>query len=318
MAVIKTQTIQSIIVFIIVSVVILWLFQDNILKISIFQKQPPQLLNSNEEFKEDAYLEKIDNFILKEYSKEQALLHIIEADTYFSYKDSPAQMFKVIATTFDDSQQEGLVLSSKRAEMHKSGKIFFNGEVNIQTKSGILHELDTESLMFLSNNGQIKSDTEVTYLGENEKIIAQGMDMSTDSDTMLLNGGVQINQDSSAIINTSNLFINHSKGEKIYQSKEKTIYLSKDHTVTSEDGINADMNKALLKLFGKVEILGLLGSTMKCKNLLIDQSNSGEIYKCNESVTYQSDTVNIRANKMYYDAILKKLELNKEVIAIYE
>ena len=187
MAVFQTKKIHSFIpfiLFIIVLVVILWLFQDNILKISILQNKTQQLDSNIQELKEASYLEKIENFIIKEYSKDQILLHTIEAETYFSYKDSPVQLLKVEVKTFDEAQDEGLVMTSNRAEMLKSGEMFFNGEVNIQTKSGISHELDTESLIVLTNSGQIKSNREITYLAENAKINAQGMDMSIDSDTM--------------------------------------------------------------------------------------------------------------------------------------
>ena len=318
MAVFQTKKIQSIIAFIIALVIILWLFQDNILKISILQNNTEQSDNSNKELKKNSYLEKIENFISMEYSKDQILLHTIEAETYFSYKNSPVELLQVKVKTFDEYQQEGVVLTSNRAEVLKSGEIFFNGEVNMQTKSGVSHELDTESLIVLTKGGQIKSNKEITYLGKNAKIIAQGMEMSTDSDTMLLNGNVKINQDSGAIINTANLFISHTEGEKKYQSKEKTVYLSKDNTIKSENGMDADMNKNLIKLLGKVDIFGLPGSKMECNNLVIDQSNGGEVYKSNESVNYQSTAVNIKAKKMYYDAVTKKLELTDEVLAIYE
>ncbi|MCS5588776.1 MAG: LPS export ABC transporter periplasmic protein LptC [Candidatus Thioglobus sp.] len=318
MAVFQTKKIQSFIAFIIVLVAILWLFQDNILKISILQNKTEQLDSSNQEFKEDSYLEKIDNFIIKEYSKDQILLHTVEAETYFSYKDSPVQLLKVKVKTFDETQQEGLEMTSNRAEILKSGEMFFNGEVNIRTKSGVAHEIDTESLIVLTNNGQIKSNREITYLAENAKINAQGMDMSIDSDTMLLNGKVKINQDSGSIINTTNLFISHAEGEKKYQSKEKTVYISKYNTVNSEKGIDADMNKNLIKLLGEIEIVGLSGSKMESYDLLIDQSNGGEVYKSNDSVHYQSSAANIKAKKMNYDAVTKKLELMDEVLAVYE
>ncbi|MBT5500501.1 MAG: LPS export ABC transporter periplasmic protein LptC [Thiotrichales bacterium] len=318
MAVFQTKKIQSFIAFIIVLVAILWLFQDNILKISILQNKTEQLDTSNQEFKEDSYLEKIDNFIIKEYSKDQILLHTVEAETYFSYKDSPVQLLKVKVKTFDETQQEGLVMTSNRAEMLKSGEMFFNGEVNIQTKSGVAHEIDTESLIVLTNSGQIKSNREITYLAENTKINAQGMDMSIDSDTMFLNGKVKIKQDSGSIINTTNLFISHAEGEKKYQSKEKTVYVSKYNTVNSEKGIDADMNKNLIRLLGEVEILGLSDSKIESYDLLIDQSNGGEVYKSNDSVHYQSSATNIKAKKMNYDAVTKKLELMDEVLAVYE
>ena len=78
------------------------------------------------------------------------------------------------------------------------------------------------------------------------------------------------------------------------------------------------MNKNLIKLLGKVEILGASGSKMESYNLLIDQSNGGEVYKSNDSVHYQSFAANIKAKKINYDAVTKKLELIDEVLAVYE
>jgi len=314
----QNKKIQSILAVIIVLVVILWAYKDDVLKVYLLQKKTEPLIIINEEVKEKPYLHKIENFLLKEYSEGQLLLHTIEAETYFSFKDSPVQLLEIILKTYDKSQQEGLVLKSNRAKITKLRDIIFNGEVNIVTKSGILHQLDTEELIFISESGQIKSESEITYLGESEKITSQGMEMNKDSDTMFLNGEVELKQDFGPIINTTNLFINHYDGNKIYQSEGKTIYSSEDNTVTSEQGIDVNMNKNLLNLLGKVNILGVSGSTIDSYNLTVDQSNGGEIFKSNDLVHYQSTGVNIKAKKMYYNVPYKKIELTNKVSAIYE
>ena len=144
MAAFQIRKIQSI-VFIIVMIAILWLFQDNIIGISLLQKNSQQSDNIKEEINEAAYLEKIDNFVIKAYSNEQLLLHIIEAETYYSYKNSPVQLLNIKLTTYDDVGQKGAVLTSNRAEILESGEIFLNGEVNIQSKNGVSHEINTES-----------------------------------------------------------------------------------------------------------------------------------------------------------------------------
>jgi LPS export ABC transporter protein LptC len=318
MALFQTKKIQSFIVFIIVLVTVLWIFQDDFLKLLVSQKVTEQLVSTTEEAKKTAYLEKIDNFILKEYSNEQILLHTIQADTYYSYKNSPVEILEVEVKTFNETQEEGLVLTSNRAEILKSGEMFFNGEVKIQTKIGISHELDTESLIILSDNGQIKSNKEVTYLGETAKIISEGMEMNINSDTMYLSGNVQILEESGVTIDTKNLYISHNVGEKIYKSKEETVYYSKDNIVNSDSGIDIDMNIKLIKLLGKVKVLSGSGSVLKSSNLLIDQSNDGEILKSNSSSHFKSNTVDIKAKKMHYDAVTKKLELMDRVLAIYE
>jgi LPS export ABC transporter protein LptC len=318
MALFQTKKIQSFIVFIIVLAAILWVFQDNFLKLLVFQKVSEQSILTAKEPEENAYLEKIDNFILKEYSNEQILLHTIQADTYYSYKNSPVQILDVEVKTFNDSQEEGLMLTSNRAEILKSGEMFFNGEVKIETKTGVSHELDTESLIVLSDNGQIKSNKEVTYLGETVKIISEGMEMNIDSDTMYLSGNVKIFEDSGMTVDTKNLYISHNAGEKIYKSKEKTVYRSKDTVVNSENGIDMDMNIELINLLGKVEVVNGPGGILKSSNVVIDQSNDGEVLKSNSPSHFKSNTVDIKAKKMHYDAVTKKLELMNRVVAVYE
>jgi len=318
MALFKTKKIQSFIIFIIVLVATLWVFQDNFLKLLVFQKIAEQSDTTSEEVKETAYLEKIDNFFLKEYSVEHVLLHTIQAETYYSYKNSPVQMLEVEVNTFNQNQEAGVLLTSRSAEILKSGEIFFNGEVKIQTKAGVSHELGTESLIVLSDDGLIKSNKQVTYLGEASRIISEGMEMSIDSDTMYLSGNVKIYEDSGVVIDTKNLYIDHKLGKKIYRSKEVTVYRSKDAIVTSKSGVDIDMNLKLINLLGKVEALTSAGGVLNSSDVLIDQSNDGEVLKSNSATHFKSNTIDIKAKKMHYDAVTKKLQLMNRVVAVYE
>lgn len=316
MAIFQTKKIQSVIVFIIVLVAILWIFQDNILSISVFEKSTKESEFSEEQIKDTPYLEKIDNFIIKEYSSDQVLLHTIEADIYKSFKNSPVQLDTVKVTTFDEKQDETLTLTSNRAVLFKSGTIHFIGEVEIKTVSGISHEIDTELLVVKGD--QINSNRDVFYLGEKAKIRAQGMDMNINSDLMNLNGDVEIIQDNGATLVTKNLFISHSLGEKRYESKEKTVYRSKENIANSDKGVDINMNLEQTKLLGDVTVVNGFGSSLTSYNLIIDQSNGSEIFKSNSPSRFQSNTVDIRAKKMHYDAIAKKLKLTDEVVATYE
>ena len=316
MAIFQTKKIQSVIVFIIVLVAILWIFQDNILSISDFEKSTKESEFSEEQIKDTPYLEKIDNFIIKEYSSDQVLLHTIEADVYKSFKNSPVQLDTVKVTTFDEKQDETLTLTSNRAVLFKSGTIHFIGEVEIKTVSGISHEIDTELLVVKGD--QINSNRDVFYLGEKAKIRAQGMGMNINSDLMNLNGDVEIIQDNGATLVTKNLFISHSLGEKRYESKEKTVYRSKENIANSDKGVDINMNLEQTKLLGDVTVVNGFGSSLTSYNLIIDQSNGSEIFKSNSPSRFQSNTVDIRAKKMHYDAIAKKLKLTDEVVATYE
>ena len=316
MAIFQTKKIQSFIVFIIVLAAILWIFQDNILSISVFKKTTEVSELSEEQIKDTPYLEKIDNFIIKEYSSDQVLLHTIEADVYKSFKDSPVQLEIVTVTTFDEKQNETLTLTSDRAVIFKSGSIHFIGEVEIKTLSGISHEIDTELLVVKGD--EIKSNRDVFYLGENAKIKAQGLDMNTKSDLVNLNGDVEILQDSGATLTTKNLLISHGSGEKRYESNEKTIYKSNENIVNADRGVDINMKTEQTKLLGDVTVVNGFGSSLTSYDLIIDQSNDGEIFKSNSPTRFQSNTVDIKAKKMHYDAIAKKLKLTDEVKATYE
>ena len=316
MAIFQTKKIQSFIVFIIVLAAILWIFQDNILNISVFKKTTEVSELSEEQIKDTPYLEKIDNFIIKEYSSDQVLLHTIEADVYKSFKDSPVQLEIVTVTTFDEKQNETLTLTSDRAVIFKSGSIHFIGEVEIKTLSGISHEIDTELLVVKGD--EIKSNRDVFYLGENAKIKAQGLDMNTKSDLVNLNGDVEILQDSGATLTTKNLLISHGSGEKRYESKEKTVYKSNENIVNADRGVDINMKTEQTKLLGDVTVINGFGSSLTSYDLIIDQSNDGEIFKSNSPTRFQSNTVDIKAKKMHYDAIAKKLKLTDEVKATYE
>ena len=324
MAVFQTKKILSISAFIIVLIVILWLFQDNITKIYKLQQNIQQSDNIKEEINEAAYLEKIDNFVIKEYSNDQLLLHILEAEEYSRKTNKPAVLHNVKVVTYDEFGQQGAVLTSNRAEILESDEILFKGKVNIQSKNDVSHEIKTESLKLLSNTGQIESNREITYLGENTVITAQdGMQMNIDDDTMSLIGKTVINQDSGSVIETANLFVSYGSGEKLYKSKEKTLYNSNDNKISADKGIDLNMNDNLMKLFGEVEILNSGGSTMggstvESYNLVVDQSNGGEVYKSNDSTHYQTKVSDIRAKRMHYDAKTKKVELMGGVLGVYE
>jgi lipopolysaccharide export system protein LptA len=243
-------------------------------------------------------------------------LHTIEADVYKSFKNSPVQLETVKVTTFDEFQKETVTLNSKRAVIFESGAIHFIGEVEIKTISGMSHEIDTELLIV--KDGQINSNRKIVYLGESAKINSQGMEMNIDKDIMNLNGDVEILQDNGSTVDTMDLFISHADGAKKYVSEEATVYRSNQNIVNSDKGIDIDMNSNLTRLLGNVEVLNGSGSSLKSYDMIIDQSNGGEIFMSNSPSRFQSNTVDIKAKKMHYDAISKKLKLTDEVVATYE
>jgi lipopolysaccharide export system protein LptA len=125
-------------------------------------------------------------------------------------------------------------------------------------------------------------------------------------------------QDNGTTVDTMDLFISHADGAKKYVSEEVTVYRSNQNIVNSDKGIDIDMNSKLTRLLGNVEVLNGTGSSLKSYDMIIDQSNGGEIFMSNSPSRFQSNTVDIKAKKMHYDSISKKLKLTDEVLAIYE
>ena len=318
MAIFQTKKIQSFIIFIIVLAAIVWMFQDNILRMSFFEKTSDNIELNQFKSGDSSYLEKIDNFNVKEYSDNQKILHIMTADTYFSYRDSPVQLVNIKVTTFNENQKEGLTLNANLAQINKQGEIFFNGDVLIKTKNNAIHEINSESLMYISDDGVIKSNQDVVYTGEASTINSQGMLMNINSDKLLLNGVVNISHKSGSLLESSNLSINHSNDEKVYQSKERTIYRSTENEITADAGFIMNMNNNLTNLLGNVKFIGATGTTMYSSNLIVDQSNDSEVFKTNDPTKYNSPESNIRSNKMYYDTSVNKIKLTGNVVAIYE
>lgn len=318
MALFQSKKILSLIIFIIVLVGIIWIFQDHFTKISFFKKSTNTLMISANQDMDMSYLEKIENFEIHEYSDNGEILYTINAETYFSFINSPIKLLKVRLKTFDDQHKEAVELTSKNAEILKTKEIIFSGMVNIETKNNVYHELESDSLTFHSDEGEITSNTNVLYQSERAIIKAKGMLMNIDSDLLLLNDSVNIKHESGSNIDTANLSINHSNGLKIYSSEDKTLYRSNETEITANSGLIMDMNKNLTNLLGKVEIIEKTGTKIKTANLLIDNSNGSEVYKTDQPTEYISVQSNIKSNEMFFDAISKKLKLTGEVVAIYE
>ena len=186
MGLFQTKKIQLLIILIIAFIAIIWIFQENYLNAYNLKKLNNQtdLIEANNKVK--PYLEKIENFAINEYSDNEKIMYSINADKYFSYKNSPIELLDEEVKTFDDLQKEGVIRLSKRAKILDSGEIIFNGSVNIETLNNIYHEIDSESLTFHSEIGTIESNSNVLYQGERAKINAKGMLMNIDNDNLLL------------------------------------------------------------------------------------------------------------------------------------
>jgi LPS export ABC transporter protein LptC len=318
MAFLQSRKIQLLAALIIIVAGAFWTYQDVELTVNTAAEPSSETEIIKEKIKAVPYLEKIENFALEEYTEDQLLAHFIEAETYYNFENSPILLLNIKVTTYDERGNEGFILSSNRANYLRSGEVFFNGEVSIQSKDGAAHEIDTESLIVREKMKQIKSDRDVIYLGEGAKIHAQGMLMNTDDDTMELKGDIRIDQNSGSEIKTKNLFVDQSDGKKHYHTKEYTTYLSEMSIINADKGMDLDMNQHIIELLGKVEILQSSGSKIQSKNLIVDQSNGGEVYKTDNTIHYQSQVADILAQSMHFDAKRQKIKLTGGVTARYE
>jgi LPS export ABC transporter protein LptC len=298
-------------------VVILWIFQEELI-FSFKNKSNQRIEFITDLDKEDSYFEKIEGFVINEYSSEEKILYTIDAGEYYSYKESPIKLVTVEVKTYNENQEEGAILLSNEAQILETSEIIFKGNVDIETLSGVFHELQSESFVYNSDEGQISSNKKVLYQGANAKINSEGMLMSIDNDELLLKGAVIINQDPDILIESSNLFINNSKGAKLYKSEEKTIYVSPENKITAESGVEIDMVKNLTKLVGKVEIIENSGTKIFSSDLIVENDGDMEIYKTDKPSEYISKQSNIKANNMYYDVLSKKIDLTGKVLGVYE
>ena len=256
------------------------------------QQQAP-LVQSKTTFSEVTYIEKIDNFVLQEFDTKAQLSHFVKAKHYFSFKNSPALLIEPEVTLYDEKGLKEYVLNSKRAHYTDSGEIKFKGDVGIQFNNGLKHKINTEELLVGIKTHDLISKKPVTYLGENVKIISQGIHMHAKDD----------------IIKSTGRQHHHSNNKTIYPTKKNKIYAN---------GVDMDRQKQVIQLLGKVKIVQDSGSKINTKNLTIDQSNGLEVYRTKEKIHYQSNVADIHALGMNYDLIKQKIKLTGGVVGRYE
>ena len=304
-------------IFIIVIIAVMWLLMKG-LSYSFDQLSTPELGKSSQEqaqAKKTAYIEKIDNFALQEFNALQNLSHFVEADNYYNFKDEPALLVNPKVTTYNENGELNYVLTSKRAHYLDTGEVSFKGEVDVSSSNGMRHKMNTEELLVDTNTENLLSRKKVTYLGEDAKILSQGMNMQAKTDKMQLTGETVIYQDGGQKMLTKDLHVDQSNQKKHYYSKNKTTYLSAENKIYAQ---GLDMQDATTKLLGKVSLLQNSGSNIQTKNITIDQTEGAEVYQTNEGIHYRSTVADIRAKGMHYDAAQQKIKFTGDVVGQYD
>lgn len=306
-------------IFIIVIIATMWLLMKGLsYSFELLNAKNPETLTESEILSQEvSYQEKIDDFALQEFGANQVLSHFVEADSYYNFKDTPALLINPKVTTYDQQGSKNYILSAKRAHYLDSGELNFTGKVDVSSSDGIQHKMNTQELLIDTRTDDLVSYKEVTYLGENAKIISQGMHMKTKANKMKLTGDTRIHQDGGQKILTKDLYIDQSSDQKHYYSDNKTTYLSIANKIYA-DGMDMDMKEKITHLLGKINLVQNSGSTIKTNNLILDQSNEREVYKTNDDIHYQSSVADIRAKRMHYDAVQQKIKFSGGVVGRYE
>lgn len=305
--------------FIIVIIAIMWFLME-ILSYTfgaLKGQEPPPLTQNEVMSQEVAYVEKIDNFSLQEFNQKNQLSHTVKAKSYLNFKNMPALLLAPKVTTFNELDEPDYMLSSDRANYLKNGDIKFSGDVDVQSGNGVTHKMQTQELLINSETDDLISHQPVTYLGEQTRMLSQGMHMKSKSDQLKLTGKTRIIQDQGATFLTKDLYVDQSQGQKHYYSDHDTTYLALENKIYAQ-GLDMDMLNKIVQLLGSVQILQNTGSKIDTKDLIVDQSKDGEIYRTQEKIHYHSDIANIQATGMHYDAKNQKIKLTGGVKGRYE
>ena len=267
---------------------------------------------------EENFSDLIENFSIQEFDKGYRLSRLIESESYINYKDKPGLMKNPKVTSFGETSNiVDYVLKADKGLYLDSGDFLFTGSVNVESKTGIKHIMESNSILYKKDTEEIISQDEVTYLGQNDVMIADGMHMNPNSDNIKTIGKTKINRDTGGEILSKDVVVDKTKNKNIFHSKEKTTYISEKDRVIS-DGFNYIENDGVMTLLGASRITQDKGATIDSTNLVIENNNNQERYKTSDYIFYESKISKIKSKGMDYDAKSQKLELFNGVEGVYE
>ena len=267
---------------------------------------------------EENFSDRIENFSIQEFDKGYRLSRLIESESYINYKDKPGLMKNPKVTSFGETSNiVDYVLKADKGLYLDSGDFLFTGSVNVESKTGIKHIMESNSILYKKDTEEIISQDEVTYLGQNDVMIADGIHMNPNNDNIKTIGKTKINRDTGGEILSKDVVVDKTKNKNIFHSKEKTTYISEKDRVIS-DGFNYIENDGVMTLLGASRITQDKGATIDSTNLVIENNNNQERYKTSDYIFYESKISKIKSKGMDYDAKSQKLELFNGVEGVYE
>jgi LPS export ABC transporter protein LptC len=263
---------------------------------------------AEEILKTEAYLEKIDDFSLQEFDKNQKIVNFIKAKQYFNYKNDKTVLVKPNIIFYTPNGKKSRILNANYLRYAQDGAMLLEGDVHLDKYGKIAHKIKAKTLRINAKQDDLSSKQAVVYFSGLDKISAsKGLRVQSDGKKVNLLGKVFIQGANGKNIKTRNLLIDQRGARKRYFSKYKTLYISEFDTIHA-GGLDAKNN--LTHLLGKVNIVQRSGIKIKTKHLSIDQTKGKAVYYSKNTTVYTSPNNTVRAkNGMNMDTKKQKINL---------
>ena len=303
---------RNTIIIIVIAIILVLLF----FLISSFDRVSSNVIENDKPLIKN-YVEKIDNFTIQEFTKDNKVLNLVQAKQYLKFKDSPNLLVDLTLSAYNDKSKLVYKIFTKSASYDKNKNLILKDNVDIVFNNEIKHNIQAEELIFKTKKQELISNKKTIYQGDNIQIISQGMELKNKTKQIKLIGKTIINQNNDKKLITNDLYIDQVKGQKHYYSNKDTTYLSEQLQIYSK-GLDIKENDKIIQLLGEVKIYQDKGITIDTKNLIIESSEDGDIVKTKEKVNYQSKEIKISSKGMNFNLKNKKLNLTGGVKGVYE
>ena len=303
---------RNTIIIIVIAIILVLLFS----LIGLFSRDSPNVIKNGKPLIKN-YVEKIDNFTIQEFTKDNKVLNLVQAKQYLKFEDSPNLLVDLTLSAYNDKSKLVYKIFTKSASYDKNKNLILKDSVDIVFNNDIKHNIQAEELIFKTKKQELISNKKTIYQGGNIQIISQGMELKNKTKQIILIGKTIINQNNDKKLITNDLYIDQVKGQKHYYSNKDTTYLSEQLQIYSK-GLDIKENDKIIQLLGEVKIYQDKGITIDTKNLIIESSEDGDIVKTKEKVNYQSKEIKISSKGMNFNLKNKKLNLTGGVKGVYE
>jgi LPS export ABC transporter protein LptC len=303
---------RNTIIIIVIAIILVLLFS----LIGLFSRDSPNVIENDKPLIKN-YVEKIDNFTIQEFTKDNKVLNLVQAKQYLKFEDSPNLLVDLTLSAYNDKSKLVYKIFTKSASYDKNKNLILKDSVDIVFNNDIKHNIQAEELIFKTKKQELISNKKTIYQGGNIQIISQGMELKNKTKQIKLIGKTIINQNNDKKLITNDLYIDQVKGQKHYYSNKDTTYLSEQLQIYSK-GLDIKENDKIIQLLGEVKIYQDKGITIDTKNLIIESSEDGDIVKTKEKVNYQSKEIKISSKGMNFNLKNKKLNLTGGVKGVYE